>query len=92
MKGWRKNKKMPFQAIRIENTETAQNAPTPTKIYALFYDGEYLTKVILRAENEERRVWSTEISSIFAAEIYEEAENENGNETSFLAGNDDRRL
>ena len=33
----------PFQAIRLETKEEAQNAPTPVTTYALFYNGEYVT-------------------------------------------------
>ena len=32
-----------FKAIKIENREDAQNAPTPITTYALFYDGSYVT-------------------------------------------------
>lgn len=32
-----------FRAIRLENKEQAQNAPTPITTYALFVDGDYLT-------------------------------------------------
>lgn len=34
---------VPFQAIRLETKEEAQNAPTPVTTYALFYNGEYVT-------------------------------------------------
>lgn len=32
-----------FKAIRLENREEAQNAPTPVTTYAFFCDGEYVT-------------------------------------------------
>ncbi|MCI6121493.1 MAG: YoaP domain-containing protein [Lachnospiraceae bacterium] len=32
-----------FKAIKIENREDAQNAPTPITTYSLFCDGEYVT-------------------------------------------------
>lgn len=38
-----KERGVPFQAIRLETKEEAQNAPTPVTTYALFYNGEYLT-------------------------------------------------
>lgn len=34
---------VPFKAVRIDNKEAAQNAPTPVTNYALFHDGEYIT-------------------------------------------------
>lgn len=34
---------IPFQAIRLDTREAAQNAPTPITTYALFHDGAYLT-------------------------------------------------
>lgn len=36
-----------FRAVRIETKEQAQNAPSPTTTYALFWDGEYVTNEIL---------------------------------------------
>ena len=38
-----KEHEIPFKAIRLENKEQAQNAPTPITTYALFRDGAYLT-------------------------------------------------
>lgn len=38
-----KEKSIPFKAIRIENKQDAQNAPTPVTTYALFYNGNYVT-------------------------------------------------
>ena len=38
-----KEREVPFQAIRLETKEEAQNAPTPVTTYALFYNGEYVT-------------------------------------------------
>ena len=38
-----REREVPFQAIRLETKEEAQNAPTPVTTYALFYNGEYLT-------------------------------------------------
>lgn len=38
---------IPFHAIHITTKEDAQNAPTPTTTYALFYDGVYLTHEVL---------------------------------------------
>lgn len=38
-----KERDIPFQAIRLESKEQAQNAPTPITTYALFSDGAYLT-------------------------------------------------
>jgi len=32
-----------FKAVKIENKEDAQNAPTPITTYALFHDGNYIT-------------------------------------------------
>ncbi len=34
---------IPFKAVHITNKAEAQNAPTPITVYALFYNGEYLT-------------------------------------------------
>ena len=34
---------IPFKAVHITNKAEAQNAPTPVTVYALFYNGEYLT-------------------------------------------------
>ena len=34
---------IPFEAIRLQTKEEAQNAPTPITTYSLFYNGEYLT-------------------------------------------------
>ena len=34
---------IPFKAIKLENKNDAQNAPTPVTTYALFHDGEYIT-------------------------------------------------
>lgn len=38
-----KARSVPFKAIRLQNREEAQSAPTPITTYALFHDGEYLT-------------------------------------------------
>ena len=38
-----REREVPFQAIRLETKEEAQNAPTPVTTYALFYNGEYVT-------------------------------------------------
>lgn len=38
-----KERNIQFKAIRLENKEQAQNAPTPITTYALFSDGDYLT-------------------------------------------------
>lgn len=38
-----KEREVPFQAIRLETKEEAQNVPTPVTTYALFYNGEYVT-------------------------------------------------
>ncbi len=38
-----KEHNIPFRAIRLQNREEAQNAPTPVTTYALFYNGEYVT-------------------------------------------------
>lgn len=38
-----KEKGVQFQTIHLQSKEQAQNAPTPTTTYALFYNGEYLT-------------------------------------------------
>lgn len=37
-----KEKGVQFQTIHLQSKEQAQNAPTPTTTYALFYNGEYL--------------------------------------------------
>ena len=34
---------IPFKAVHITHKAEAQNAPTPITVYALFYNGEYLT-------------------------------------------------
>lgn len=36
-----------FHAVHLESKEDAQNAPTPTTTYSLFYNGRYLTNEIL---------------------------------------------
>ena len=38
---------LPFHSVHIESKEDAQNAPTPTTTYSLFYNGQYLTNEIL---------------------------------------------
>lgn len=34
---------VPFKSIRINDKESARNAPTPVTTYALFYEGKYIT-------------------------------------------------
>lgn len=36
-----------FKAIHLDTKEKAQNAPTPITIYALFYNGEYVTNDVM---------------------------------------------
>ena len=38
---------IPFQAIKIETLDQAQNAPTPFTIYSLYIDGQFYTNEIL---------------------------------------------
>ncbi len=40
-------KGVPFNAIRFETTEQAQNAPAPFTTYSLFYNGDFVTNEIL---------------------------------------------
>lgn len=42
-----KDKQIPFQRIHLTNKQDAQNCPSPTTTYALFYDGEWITNEIL---------------------------------------------
>lgn len=36
-----------FKAFHLDTKEKAQNAPTPITIYALFYNGEYVTNDVM---------------------------------------------
>lgn len=36
-----------FKAIHLDTKEKAQNEPTPITIYALFYNGEYVTNDVM---------------------------------------------
>ena len=38
-----KEHQIPFEAVRIQDKEQAQNAPSPVTTYALFFDGKYIT-------------------------------------------------
>ncbi len=49
-----KSKNIPFQAIRFETVEQAQNAPTPFTSYSLFYNGEFITNEILSEKKFEK--------------------------------------
>lgn len=49
-----KRKGVPFQAIRFETTEQAQNAPAPTTTYSLFYNGNFVTNEILSEKKFEK--------------------------------------
>ena len=49
-----KAKSVPFQAIRFQTTDEAQNAPAPTTSYSLFYNGEFLTNEILSDKKFEK--------------------------------------
>ena len=42
-----KEHELTFHAVHLESKEDAQNAPTPTTTYSLFYNGRYLTNEIL---------------------------------------------
>lgn len=46
-----------FQAIHIQATEEAQNAPTPFTTFSLFYNGEFITHEIL-SENKFEKILS----------------------------------
>ncbi len=43
LENFAKEKGVRFKAILLQNKEDAQNAPTPITIYALFFNGEYIT-------------------------------------------------
>ncbi len=45
---------IPFQSIRFETTEQAQNAPAPFTSYSLFYNGKFLTNEILSEKSFEK--------------------------------------
>ena len=49
-----KAKSIPFQAIRYETTEEAQNAPAPFTSYSLFYNGGFMTHEILSEKKFEK--------------------------------------
>jgi len=49
-----KEKSIPFQAIRFETTEEAQNAPAPFTSYSLFYNGEFVTNEIMSLQKFEK--------------------------------------
>jgi ribosomal protein S18 acetylase RimI-like enzyme len=49
-----KTKSIPFKAIRFEGAEEAQNAPTPSTSYCLFYNGEFVTNEILSGKKYEK--------------------------------------
>ncbi len=49
-----KEKGVPFQAIRFETAEQAQNAPAPFTSYSLFYNGKFLTNEILSEKRFEK--------------------------------------
>ena len=42
-----KAKNIPFEAIRFETAEQAQNSPAPFTSYSLFYNGDFVTHEIL---------------------------------------------
>lgn len=47
-------KGLPFQSIRLQTKEQAQNAPTPFTSYSLFYNGEFVTNEILSVPKFEK--------------------------------------
>lgn len=49
-----KGKGVEWNAIRIETTKQAQNAPAPCTSYSLFYNGEFVTNEILSEKKFER--------------------------------------
>ena len=49
-----KAKSLPFQAIRFQTTEEAQNAPAPFTSYSLFYQGDFITNEILSDKKFEK--------------------------------------
>ena len=49
-----KDKGVPFQAIRFESKDQAQNAPSPFTTYSLFYNGTFLTNEILSEKKFEK--------------------------------------
>lgn len=49
-----KEKNIPFNAIRLETTQQAQNAPAPFTSYSLFYNGEFITNEILSDKKFEK--------------------------------------
>lgn len=49
-----KEKNIPFQTVRFETAEQAQNAPAPFTSYSLFYNGEFVTHEILSDKKFEK--------------------------------------
>lgn len=49
-----KEKCIPFQSIRLETTQQAQNAPSPFTSYSLFYNGGFVTHEILSDKKFEK--------------------------------------
>ena len=49
-----KDKGVPFQTIRFESKDQAQNAPSPFTTYSLFYNGTFLTNEILSEKKFEK--------------------------------------
>lgn len=45
---------IPFNTVRFETAEQAQNAPAPFTAYSLFYDGEFVTHEILSEKKFEK--------------------------------------
>ena len=56
-----KEKGVPFQAIRFETTEQAQNAPAPFTSYSLFFNGKFMTNEILSVAKFEKIITENEI-------------------------------
>lgn len=49
-----KERGVPFQSIRLETCEQAQNAPAPFTTYSLFYNGSFVTHEILSEKKFEK--------------------------------------
>lgn len=52
---------VPFQTIRFETKEQAQNAPSALTTYSLFYNGDFLTNEILSEKKFEKILMDLEI-------------------------------